>query len=561
MASVAAPQAVVAKVPGVSQQVLLVAGLRWRMYRNSLRTFGGKLDVLANVLIAGATGSVALVVGAGLGALAFTLALRGRFSNLGILFWGIFLAWQFLPILMATFNQEPDSRNLLRFPVRFPAYFALSLAYGVFDPVAVVTMVWFVFVGIGILLARPQLFPIVITALLLLALTSLLLNRVLFSWLEKLLARRRTRETVVALLLMSLVAVQLAGPLLESHGQKIKPYLKNLVPIMRILPPGLASAGVEDAADFGTRSPRVFSALLLLTVYPCGMGFLLAHRLRQQYRGEDLGEAPATTAAVSASSIAEEARRGWTIPGVSAPAAAMFEKEVRYLLRSGMRLMEAFLPVLLVTFFGLLWTQPETNAGPEFLKRAPDLLFPSAVAYVALLLGQSAYNSFAFDGWGVQLLFAAPVRFRDVLLGKNLASAALIGIEALLTLAVLALIGRRVSPMVAVITLLALAMVMLIHFAIGNVMSICFPRAVDFARMKQRARGTTVVLYMVTQVVVLAIAGAVVGIAVAARQMALAIAIFVVLDLGALKVYQVMLERCNEFAQSRREKLISELCK
>lgn len=250
------------------------------------------------------------------------------------------------------------------------------------------------------------------------------------------------------------------------------------------------------------------------------------------------------------------------MPGMPSPVAAMFEKELRYFLRSGMMLMNVFLPVILVIFFAMQWMGPEdVERMPPLFRKMPSVAFPSAVAYMVLVLAQLAYNSFAFDGRGIQILYAAPVRFRDVLLGKNLSYAALVVLDTVMVLGVLAAMGKPVGAMMVAITLAGLTFVMLVHFSVGNAMSVCFPRAYDFERMRQRARGTTVFVYLVTQVFTMGIAGVVVGIAVAAGQLALALGIFVVLDMGALKLYQVMLERCDEIAQNRREQLITELCK
>jgi ABC-2 type transport system permease protein len=542
-------------------QVVLVAGLRWRMYRNAMRTWSARFDLLANLLVGGATGSAALVVGAGLGALAFVEAGRAQFGRLSIPLWGVFLAWQVMPILMATFSQEFDFRNLLRFPLRFPALYALSLAYGLFDPVALAALLWLTCMATGIALARPELLSATLGVFLLLALVSLLLNRVIFSWLEKLLARRRTREAVAAILLFSMIAVQLSGAVVERWGNRAAPYVRMLKPLAELLPPGLASTALAGAAmpESGTRATG--SATALQVAYLLALGLLLGHRLHQQLAGEDLGHTPAPQAATGAASLAAGAERGWHLPGLSGPVAAMFEKEMRYFLRSGMMLMNVLMPVLFVAFFALVWTQPRARDAPGIFSRMPDIVFPSAVAYALLVLAQMAYNAFAYDGRGVQLLFAAPVRFRDVLLGKNLAYATVIGFDAMLILAVLTFFGKPVSAMTVGATLAGGGFVLLAHFTVGNVMSLYFPKAYDFERMRQRARGMTVFLYLLTQGIVLGIAGGVIAVSLAAGGMALALAVFLALDIAALKIYRLVLEQCTAIARNQREALATELCK
>jgi ABC-2 type transport system permease protein len=470
---------------------------------------------------------------------------------------------------MATFNQEFDYRNLLRFPLRFPAFYALSLAYGLFDPASVVTLLWFGCVAAGILLARPQMFLAAGTALALLALASLLLNRVIFSWLEKWLARKRTRETALAIFLLTAVALQLSVPYLLQSGKRAVPYVQPLRPVAALLPPALAasalseSIGTPQSRSSGTapRAGNVAADLALLAVYPAGLGLLLARRLRQQYVGEELSEVPALRKESPAAVAETKAERGWHLPGMSGPVAAMFEKELRYFLRSGMMLINVLLPVLFVVFFAIMWSRPAARGVPQFVNRAPDLIYPSAVAYVVLVLAQMAYNSFAYDARGVQLLFAAPVRFRDVLLGKNLAYAALFAFDALFILVVLTAFSRPIGALMVAVTLAGLGFVMLIHFTVGNVMSLHFPKAYDFERMKQRARGMTIFVYLVTQIVVMGLAAAVLGLGRAIGGLEIALVLFLVLDAGCLKMYEVMLDRCTTIAEEQREQLTSELCK
>ena len=62
----------------------------------------------------------------------------------------------------------------------------------------------------------------------------------------------------------------------------------------------------------------------------------------------------------------------------------------------------------------------------------PELTFPLGAAYSLLLLTNLSYNNFGADGGGAQFFFASPVRFRQIMLGKNLAHAAVFAVEVLL---------------------------------------------------------------------------------------------------------------------------------
>ena len=62
------------------------------------------------------------------------------------------------------------------------------------------------------------------------------------------------------------------------------------------------------------------------------------------------------------------------------------------------------------------------------LALTPDLTFPLGAAYSLLLLTKLAYNNFGADG-GLTEFFASPVRFRQIVMGKNPAHAALFALE------------------------------------------------------------------------------------------------------------------------------------
>src|ERR1700724_596019 len=114
-------------------QLAAVADLRWRLFINSLRTTRGKLEFLSRGLV-----SLAFLLG-GLGG-CFSLAAgtfyflsAGKPELLALLLWPVFFFWQVFPVMATAFTNNPDSSNLLRFPLRYRSYFLVRLAYGSFD--------------------------------------------------------------------------------------------------------------------------------------------------------------------------------------------------------------------------------------------------------------------------------------------------------------------------------------------------------------------------------------------------------------------------------------------
>ncbi len=108
--------------------------------------------------------------------------------------------------------------------------------------------------------------------------------------------------------------------------------------------------------------------------------------------------------------------------------AAVFEKEVHYLLRSGPMLLTLIMPlfVLVVFRFGAM---NSTRHSGLFVTHAPDMAFPAAVGYTLLMLTNLAYNNFGGDAGGIQFFYASPVSFREIVLAKNLTHASILAVE------------------------------------------------------------------------------------------------------------------------------------
>ncbi len=87
-----------------------------------------------------------------------------------------------------------------------------------------------------------------------------------------------------------------------------------------------------------------FSSLALLCAFALLHGYCLHVRLLAQYRGENLSEVAVASALPRDRSL----RLGWNLPGFAAPVAAVFEKEIRYLLRSGPMLLTLIMPIFVL---------------------------------------------------------------------------------------------------------------------------------------------------------------------------------------------------------------------
>jgi ABC-2 type transport system permease protein len=190
----------------------------------------------------------------------------------------------------------------------------------------------------------------------------------------------------------------------------------------------------------------------------------------------------------------------------------------------------------------------------------PTMFFPGMMAYLILILLSPAYNSFAYEGKGIQTYFMAPVRFRDVLLGKNLFLISLVAFELVLSLALLTWrLGWPGAPLF-VATIAAGTFAVLGQLAIANWSSLTFPRKMEIGKMKgQRNSGAAVWTAFGVQIVL----GGVCALVLLAGKWTgnpwLPPIAFAALTAAALGGYTASLSAMNVLAEKKKELLIETL--
>ena len=120
---------------------------------------------------------------------------------------------------------------------------------------------------------------------------------------------------------------------------------------------------------------------------------------------------------------------------LSPQVAAIVRKEFRYLTRNGLAYFTLLMPPLLILIFSMNFSRRHPTVGGKGV--SAEMFFPGMMAYLILILMAPAYNSFAYEGRGIQTYFTAPVRFRDVFLGKNFMLVSILSLEIALSLAML----------------------------------------------------------------------------------------------------------------------------
>jgi ABC-2 type transport system permease protein len=551
----------VARPTSLAAQILLIARLRWTIFRSRLRQRNAAIELIG-LLITGLFSALFILgTGTGIAVGGYFIAAKNRLDLLNLLFWGIFLAWHFFPVMMSSFTVQFDFRSLLRFPLSLPAFYILSVAYGLADPAALGSLFWCVCLLGGVGFARPELLPAATLVVAVFAAMNVVLDRMIGVWLERLLAQRRTREALVALFILAMVGLQFSGMIGERWGPRLFSRGQAVLPYLRGLPPSLAGTALEAAAK--SHPAILFASTAGLAGYGVLFGYFLWRRLRAQYCGEELSESRAPGRSVSVAKRPAEAAgtpsaiTAW-LPG---PVAAMAEKELRYLVRNSITLMNLFVPPLVSVFLAYqLGHFSRIAARPGPAPAPSQFLFPGLIGYILLLVTAPAYNCFAYDGRGIQTYLVVPVRFREILLGKNLATGLVLAFEALLTGTLLSFLIGLPPFAVLMATLSGVVFVTLVQLTVGNLTSLYYPRRLEFGQLRnQRASGITVLVLLGMQFALILVISVVFLVTRWLAGLWATFALFLVLSAGAAGIYGVILEKCSAVAVAQREVLTEKL--
>jgi ABC-2 type transport system permease protein len=539
-------------------QLTAIAALRWRMFVNGLRTKRGKMELVSRILITAAFALGGLGGFTAATGFAWYFVSQNKAEYLATLFWPILFFWQVFPVMATAFTNNPDSSELLRFPLNYSSYFLIRLAYGFFDPASALGCLGLFGILLGASFARPVLFPWTLLVVLTFALFNLVLMLTVFAWLERWLAQRRTREIMGVLFVLVMLSFQLIGPMMERLEKKPRPELGNatriMVQVQAVLPPGLAADAIAEV----THSHYLVgvSSLFFLAALTAAIGSLLHLRLRAQFRGENLSEAAARPAVAQPQGL----QVGWNLSGFSQPVAAVFEKEVRYLARSGPMLLTLVMPLFMLVIFRL--GPANSLRHSNFLGRTPDMAFPGAVAYALLVLTNLVFNSFGGDAAGVQFFYASPVHFRQIMLGKNLTHASILLTNTALAWVAVSYFYGTPHLAVTIATVAGLLFAVPLNFAAGNLLSIYSPKKRDFATFgRQNASQTTVLASLGLQIVIVGIGVAAFFLAHLYKNPWIAVLLFLALAAISIPIYMIVLRRIDGFAIQRRETLLAELCR
>jgi ABC-2 type transport system permease protein len=546
------------------RQYAALVQVRLRMVVNNVRSVQGAFEFGARGVALLIYSIMGLSLGFGLGAGAYTLLSGPHPQLISALFWTTFLVWQALPIVLASFQEQFDLSGLLRFPVNFGSFYLLNLVFGLVDVPTILGSICCLGILTGVSLARPALFGWTAFALAVFALFNIVLARTVLAWVDRWLARRRTREIVSAIFLLLMLSLQLLNPALRSgsHFQRpdrvtangnqqkilkeVKVWTKTAHVLEEWLPPGLAAGVIVDQEE--SKPERLLTSLGVLGLYIVATGVLLGVRLHAEYRGEQLSEAP--------SAQKRNARDSkWLIDG-SGPIAAVIEKELRTVPRSVPLLFAIGAPLLTVLVISTLFRNGAMGGRPF------PMAFPLCVCYALLGFTQMIFNNLGAEGTGIQMLFLSPTPIRTVLLAKNLFHGTLFVSVAFLAgvLATLRLGEPDWTLLAATAAWVLFALPT--NLAAGNLLSLTFPYRVNLGRIsRQRGSQASALVSMLIQAIVMGCGVAVLALCTFFDKRWLAAPCLLLMAGLALVAWTRVLAHADVLANRNRDNLIATLAK
>jgi ABC-2 type transport system permease protein len=540
------------------RQYAAVAAMRGQMLRHSLRTKRGNFELASRIAVTSFFALIGLAIGVGLGFGAYGIASGHSLRLLVVLFWPVFFLWQFFPLMVASFQEHVDMSAFLRFPMSFGSYMLMTLVFGLFDIPCVIGGICLYGIWTGLVVAQPHAVLGITLALLLFAAFNLLLTRMIFAWIDRWLAQRRTREIMGAAFLFLLLSFQLINPVIRHYKGHL-PVNRNTLRVadrvQSFLPPGLTASAIRFSLT-GNQAQSL-PPMGGLALYGAAAALLLGFRLHAEFRGESLGEGapqPARSRAAAKTAARE------TFPGISGPVGAVIEKELRYLSRSGIMLYSLAAPLIMLLIFGSGGGSGAGRHGGFSLIGRYAL--PVGVAYSFLGLTRMIYNSLGTEGAGIQLYFTSPTPFRTIMLSKNLIQLGLFCFELVLVCLIVRFRYGMPDITMIVVTFCWLLFALPLQLAAGNILSLTMAYRMTLTRMsREEGAAGNGFTSLAIQVVIVGI-GAAVFIPLSTHgHAAIAAVVFLLLAVVSVGFWLRIFSNLDRMAAARREDLIATLAR
>lgn len=470
------------------EQLKAILALRFQLTRNQwTRSKFGIRGVIAVAL-----GVVAAVVAVGsfIGALVLGLNAADFTPDVLMFIWagiiGAFLFFWLIGLLVELQRSETiDLQRLMHLPVRLGQVFTLNFiaSHFVFSIILIVPAM----LGFALGLSRSHGPLLLLQIPLALAVVFMITawTYCLKGWIASLMANPRRRRTVLALVTMTIVVLAqlpniyfnvIAKP--EMRRRAAHHEAPPALAWQKYAPPFWASLGVRDLARREIRFPLAATAGCAALG---SLGLFRAYRATSKfYHGDEGRRAPKIAASAAAAAPAPKSVFEKRLPFLSDEATAVALANFRCMLRA---------PEIKITWAVSILATITLAAVLVFRVRAHlptqlhAFLVPAALSFSALTLTQFFSNQFGYDRDAFQTYVLSPIKRRDLLLGKNVASLPIIFIAGFVWI-ILGAVFIGLSPFEAAAGIFQIAVAAFIVITAGNFLSVYVPFRIRAGSLK-----------------------------------------------------------------------------
>ena len=460
-----------------------------------------------------------------------------------------FAYWQLAPLMTLSLGVSLEMSKVSIYPVSPLTLFAAECLLRLGTGAEIVLLLSGLFVGL-VAAGSPHVIALG-AALLLFGAFNVFLSAGVRNLIERLFQRRRVREIGLIALIGCTVLPQIFIWSQAARGVTKGLFLSTRGIPYWVLPSGVAGKAGGDAAEW--TDWVLLSAMVAAAAFFGYRQFLVGYR-RVQVGGAE-GESMAGRKKVK---LTEKLLRRLTA-AFDDPIGALLEKELKYLWRSP----RFRLPFFMGFTFGVIAWVPvmrkwHDSFGAWFEQSAVTFIS----LYAFLLLGPVMFlNRFGFDRQSARFYFWLPLRFRQLLIAKNLATLGFAAVELALIALVCAVIGLPSGPGEIVEAVVVGSIAMLYLLSVGNHTSVRFPTASNPDRVSRAGMGHGI--SAVIQFLLFPLSLAPIGAAFVVRRLGFGdeafAAVLALAALGGAVLYLYTLSRSASIGMRDRESMLAYL--
>jgi hypothetical protein len=480
-------------------QLYTLFWLRYRIFINSTTTRGEIVRTVLNTLLL----LIPVILSIGIGLALFSAIILIPEFREPVIKGGMTTVLATLLLLMLISQSTGasshfDPRRYLLFPINLGKLFFLNLvsALGEFSMLMVLPSMAGMLIGLGIAYHSWWGGVLAFFLALLWMVALFICTGMVFAWLLS--GRKRSREVFFALLIGAFTATGQLLPrfLSTEYGTEllvgILPYQEAISRLMDWTPIGVWSYFFTELSvgNIYFAFVHLLAVNALWTSFALLIGYVVFKRLATNPKASS-----PSSLNTEIQDVANLKRNflALKIPFFSRQTSAIFAKELKYYMRNP----ATYLTALSSLIFPLIMFRSIGNSGTSAKYSDSIWIISIWVSYVLMLNLQYFGGLFSYDSAGFRQYLLSPIKWKRLLLGKNLAIWLIVSAQIGLIIGLSQLIDHNISGEKFFASLCCTLITLALYSIVGNYISIYFPSPVNFgvpAKRKQNWSGINLLI-------------------------------------------------------------------